>query len=314
MNISFEDTEKAFAYKSDADLKKAKFLFASMNIGWLVKLGTRLTPWAMRAGLPINGILKQTLFSQFVGGESLEETKAVADRLSNFNVEVILDYGVEGKEGEENFEKAAQEFIKVIRYASTQKNIPYISIKLTGFARFQLLEKLDRSANTQDSVVGRIELQTLSSGEKDEFNKVRQRLMNICRVAAESRVGVLIDAEETWIQDPVDALAMEMMLLYNKEEAVVYNTIQLYRHDRLDFLKKSFAFAKQNRIIPGAKLVRGAYMEKERSRAIDLKYASPIQPNKELANSHFHLRAFILERRMPCYLRLVVLQAYITCV
>ncbi|MEO7800817.1 MAG: proline dehydrogenase family protein, partial [Ginsengibacter sp.] len=201
MNISFEDTKKAFAYKSDADLKKAKFLFGSMNIGWLVKLGTKLTPWAIKAKLPINGLLKKTLFSQFVGGETLDETKIVADKLNAFNVKIILDYGVEGKEGEESFEKATEEFIKVIRYAATQKNIPYISIKLTGFARFKLLEKLDSTAVSQNTIEGKIDVGSLTVDEKAEFQKVRERLDKICSVASESNIGVLIDAEETWIQD-----------------------------------------------------------------------------------------------------------------
>lgn len=288
MDISFEDTKKAFAYKSNADLKKAKFLFASMNIGWLVKLGTRLTPWAIKAKLPINGLLKQTLFSQFVGGETLNETKGVADKLDAFNVKVILDYGVEGKEGEDSFEHATEEFIKVIRYAATQKNIPFISIKLTGFARFQLLEKLDATAASENTIRGIIDLNSLTANEKTEFNKVKERLKRICEVASERNIGVLVDAEETWIQDPVDALAMEMMLLYNKEKAVVYNTIQLYRHDRLEFLKQSLAFAKQHNIILGAKLVRGAYMEKERIRATELRYPSPIQPNKVASDADYN--------------------------
>ncbi len=288
MDISFEDTKKAFAYKSDAALKKAKWLFASMNIGWLVKLGTKLTPWAIKAKLPVNGLLKQTLFSQFVGGETLDETKAVADKLNAFNVQVILDYGVEGKEGEDSFEHATDEFIKVIRYASTQKNIPFISIKLTGFARFKLLEKSDEAAATQDTVEGKIDVSILNIDERHEFSRVRERLVKICQVAADTDIGVLIDAEETWIQDPVDALAMEMMLLYNKEKAVVYNTIQLYRHDRLNFLKQSFAFAEAHGIILGVKLVRGAYMEKERTRATALGYPSPIQPNKAASDKDYN--------------------------
>ncbi len=305
MDISFEDTKKAFAYKSNADLKKAKLLFASMNIGWLVKLGTRLTPWAIKAKLPINGLLKQTLFSQFVGGETLDETKDVADKLDAFNVKVILDYGVEGKEGEDNFEKATEEFIKVIRYASTQKNIPFISIKLTSFARFQLLEKLDAAAMSQNTIKGKIQTEILGVDEKIEFNKVKERLVKICSVASESNVGVLIDAEETWIQDPGDALAMEMMLLYNKEKAVVYNTIQLYRHNRLEFLKQSFAFAKQNNVILGVKLVRGAYMEKERNRAIELGYASPIQPSKEASDIDYNAAIKFCIANLE-YIRLIV--------
>src|SRR5687767_3129420 len=143
-DISFDNTEYAFAYKNDAELRKARFLFWSMGIDWLVNLGTRLTPLAMRLRLPVNGIIRNTIFQQFAGGETLEETAKVADRLEAFGVKVILDYGVEGKEGEENFDHARDEFIRVITYASTQANIPFISIKVTGFARFALLEKLNQ--------------------------------------------------------------------------------------------------------------------------------------------------------------------------
>ena len=141
--ISFDNTESAFAYKTNKELKKANFLFSAMDIGWLVKAGTRLTPWAMKAHLPINGLLRNTIFKQFVGGETLQQTTRVADKLSQYSVQVILDYGVEGKEGEESFDHATDEFIKVIQYAATQPNIPFMSVKLTGVVRFGLLEKLD---------------------------------------------------------------------------------------------------------------------------------------------------------------------------
>src|SRR5688572_29280057 len=141
--VSFENTENTFAYKSDKELKKARFLFKSMGIEPLVKLGVKLTPWAIRSGLPIKGLIRNTIFKQFVGGETLEETAAVANRLQQFGVQVILDYGVEGKEGEENFDHACEEFIRVINYAATQPNIPFMSVKVTGFARFGLLEKMD---------------------------------------------------------------------------------------------------------------------------------------------------------------------------
>lgn len=147
--VSFDNTEYAFAYKTDKELKKANFLFSSMGIGSLVKIGTRITPWAIRVGLPIKGIIRNTIFKQFVGGETLEETSQVAQRLGKFDVQVILDYGVEGKEGEENFDHACDEFIRVIQYAATQRNMPFMSIKVTGFARFALLEKLDAAATNK---------------------------------------------------------------------------------------------------------------------------------------------------------------------
>jgi proline dehydrogenase len=288
MNISFDNTEFAFAYKSDKELKKARFLFSSMAKSWLVKLGTKITPWAIKVKLPINGLIKNTIFKQFVGGETLEETKPIIDVLSHYNVKAILDYGVEGKTGEENFEKATAEFIKVIEYAASQTNIPFISIKLTGFARFSLLEKLDVVADVDSGATGKIHTGILNEDEKAEFKKVRNRLIKICGVAARENIGVLIDAEETWIQDPVDALAMQMMQLFNKEKPIVYNTVQLYRHDRLNFLKKSFGHASANECILAVKLVRGAYMEKERERAEKLNYTSPIQPDKQSTDNDYN--------------------------
>lgn len=281
MSLSFDNTEKAFAYKSDKDLKKAKFLFSTMNYPLFVTLGTRLTPFLMKTGLPINGILRNTIFKQFVGGETLQETAPVVNLLDKYNVKVILDYGVEGKEGEDNFDKATEEFVRVIEYAATQKNIPFISIKITGLARFALLETLNEAPRLRSGIHD-------NELENDEWERVKDRMYHICEVAAQHNVGVLIDAEETWIQDPIDRLTMEMMEHFNKEKVVVYNTIQLYRHDRLDFLKLSHRIAKQANFLLGVKLVRGAYMEKERERAAQKRYPDPIQTNKENTDKDFN--------------------------
>lgn len=287
MNISFDNTEFAFAYKTDSDLRRARFLFSSMGIGWLVKLGTKLTPWIIKAKLPVRALIRNTIYKQFVGGESLDETRAVTAVLNQYNVQAILDYGVEGKEGEENFEHATNEFIKVIEYAGSQKNVPLISVKLTGFARFQLLQKLD--ALTKDkSIINEVDPEILQVDEKEEYKKVHSRLVKICEAAAKHNIGVLIDAEESWIQHPVDVLTMQMMELYNTEKAIVYNTIQLYRHDRLQFLKDSYDLAISKKFMLGAKLVRGAYMEKERKRAKELHYVSPIQPDKTATDKDYN--------------------------
>ncbi|MBY0480878.1 MAG: proline dehydrogenase family protein [Chitinophagaceae bacterium] len=273
MNISFENTENAFAYKATKDLKGARFLFRTMGYQLFVQLGTRLTPFLMRTGLPIDGMIRKTIFKQFVGGETLEETAPVCTTLGKYHVQVILDYGVEGKEGEENFDFATDQFIRVINYASTQKNIPFMSIKVTGLARNGLLQTLNEAPRLRSGVHDHEE-------EIAEWDRVRERMYIICEAAAEKNIGVLIDAEESWMQDPVDRLSMEMMEIFNKEKAVVYNTIQLYRHDRLHFLDISYKIAVQQGFILGMKLVRGAYMEKERERAYDLGYESPIQESK----------------------------------
>lgn len=286
--VSFENTENTFAYKSDKELRKARFLFKSMGIQPLVNLGIKITPWAIRSGLPIKGIIRNTIFRQFVGGETLEETTAVANKLQQFGVQVILDYGVEGKEGEENFDHACDEFIRVIRYAAGKPSVPYMSIKVTGIARFGLLERLDAAATDKSGYEGRVHEEVLDENEKQEWKRVEQRLLRICQAAADSNIGVLVDAEETWIQDPVDALTMQMMERFNKEKVVMFNTIQLYRHDRLQFLKDSFEQAQKKNFILGAKLVRGAYMEKERARAKELGYPSPIQPDKAAADADYN--------------------------
>ena len=291
--ISFENTQNAFEYKSDQDLKRARFLFSTMGYQWLVKLGTKLTPWAIKAGLPVNGIIRKTIFEQFVGGETLQETAAVAKHLAEYHVQVILDYGVEGGEdGETGFDHARDEFIRVIDYAATQPNIPFMSIKITGISRFGLLEKLDHSVDqSPGTLMQRYEkaLRDLTAEEMQEWQRVQDRLDMICRRAVEKNVGVFIDAEETWIQDPVDVLAFLMMDKYNKQRAIIYNTYQHYRHDRLPFLKDSHEAAEKRNFILGAKLVRGAYMEKERKRAEEMNYPSPIQPTKEATDSDYNL-------------------------
>ena len=274
MNISFDNTENAFAYKTDKELKGAKFLFNTMGFPWFVQIGTRITPFIMKTGLPVHGIIRKTIFKQFVGGETLEETAAVGATLGKYGVQVILDYGVEGKQGEDSFDEATEEFIRVIEYAATQTNIPFISIKVTGLARFGLLQTLNEAPRLRSGIHDHEE-------EIDEWDRVRERMYSICEVAAEKNIGVLVDAEESWIQDPVDRLTMEMMEIFNKEKVIVYNTIQLYRHDRLHFLKLSHRIALQQGFMLGLKLVRGAYMEKERARAKERGYASPIQPDKE---------------------------------
>jgi len=280
MNISFDNTENAFAYKSSKELKSARLLFSTMGYPWFVQLGTRLTPFIMKTGLPVHGIIRKTIFKQFVGGETLEETAGVGATLGKYGVQVILDYGVEGKEGEESFDHATEEFIRVINYAATQNNIPFISIKVTGLARFTLLQTLNDAPRLRSGIHDH-------EMEVDEWDRVRERMYTICEVAAEKGVGVLIDAEESWIQDPIDRLTMEMMELFNKEKVVVYNTIQLYRHDRFHFLKLSHQIAQQKGFLLGVKLVRGAYMEKERARAKEMGYPSPIQTDKEASDRDY---------------------------
>jgi proline dehydrogenase len=284
LSLSFENTAIAFESKSDRALKKADFLFSSMGKPWLVKLGGALTPLAFKLHLPVKGLIKNTIFSQFCGGESLEEAARTAEGLGKYHVGVALDYGVEAMEGEDNYDKALPEFIRAIQYAAGKPSIPFIAIKVTGFARFSLLEKLHEGS-------------PLSPQEVEEYSRVKGRILAIAEAAAKHKIGLLIDAEESWIQQPVDDLADDLMARFNKENVVIYNTFQLYRHDRLLYLQKSFDKAQQGGYLLGAKLVRGAYMEKERKRALEMGYPSPIQADKESTDRDYDAAVrFCMER------------------
>lgn len=265
-------------------MKRAQFLFSSMSSQALTKTGMALTKFAISWNLPVKSLIKTTIFNQFCGGETMEEAAQTAAVLDKYGVGVILDYGVEGKEAESEFDKAVPEFIKAIKYAASKKNIPFISVKVTGFARFALLEKI-HSKNT------------LTAAETEEWNRVYDRVNQICRAASECGTMVLIDAEESWIQQPVDDLTDAMMEIYNKNRVLIFNTFQLYRHDRLVFLKQSFEKASSKGYLLGAKLVRGAYMEKERERGMEKGYPSPIQPNKAATDRDYDAAVlFCLER------------------
>lgn len=291
--ISFDNTEYAFAYKSTTELKKAKLLFSLMGNSLAVKLGLAITPYAIKWHIPFTkALIRQTIFKQFVGGETLAETTTVAERLAKYHVQVILDYGVEGgDEAEAGYEHASEEFIKVINYAASQTNVPFMSIKVTGIARFALLEKLDETMHSVEGTLMKkyyAAIERLSAEEKSEWQAVVKRFIKICDTANAAGIGVLVDAEDSGIQDPVDAITILMMDTYNKLKAVVFNTIQLYRHDRLQFLKESYKAAEEREFVLGAKLVRGAYMEKERIRAREKGYPSPIQPDKKSCDEDYN--------------------------
>ncbi len=291
MNLSLDNTQNAFAYKSNADLRKARFLFTVIQNPLVVSLATSVTPFLMKSGLPINGLIRSTIFKQFVGGETLEDSARVTKQLGAYGVQVILDYGVEAKEGEENFDNVADKIIEAVEFAATQKNVPYVSVKLTGLASLNLLETLNEAPRLRSGIHD-------SESQTAEWERVRERMFAICDIANEKGVGILLDAEETWIQDPIDRLAFELMGVYNKGKVVVYNTYQLYREDRLHFLKLSYKLAVEGNFLLGAKLVRGAYMEKERERAIAMNYSSPIHVNKEATDRDFDAAAlFCLEHK-----------------
>lgn len=267
LQLSFDDTSIAFSGKNDQALKKTYRLFKLMNNGNLVKLGTKAASLALNMHLPVKGIIKQTIYQQFCGGEDLQETVRVLKKLEHYNVSAILDYGVEGKESEAEFQRTADQLIHTLEFAGTQSNVPYISCKVTGITRFDLLAKISAG-------------ESLTAAENAEKKKLYDRMFSIAEAARKAGIGLYVDAEETWIQDAVDNLVFDLMRTFNKEKAVVFSTPQMYRHDRLDFCRRSLADAQEHGYILGLKPVRGAYMEKERRRAAEKGYPSPIQPDK----------------------------------
>ena len=265
--ISFDDTAIAFATRTDEELRKARWLFRLMGNGAVVDIGTHLTRMALRIGLPVQSLVKQTIYTQFCGGETLAESMPVVDRLAEQQVSTILDYGVEAKESDAEFDANVEEQIRAIQFANGRVSVPYISCKITGYATFGLLERISEG-------------EALSSEDAAALGRLKARLTRICDVAVRSDVAVYIDAEESWIQDGIDELVDWLMGVYNVDKPVVFNTIQLYRHDRLAFLRNSQQRAVAGGYILGVKLVRGAYMDKERERAAEHGYASPIHATK----------------------------------
>jgi proline dehydrogenase len=275
--ISFENTEIAFQSKNDQDLSRAYWLFKIIGSPSIVKLGKWGTNFALSAGLPVKGMIKATIFKQFCGGESINDCDKAINLLGKYGIGTILDYSVEGKTSDEDFDATVEEIIATIERAKNNSQIPFAVFKVTGIARFGILEK----ANADDS--------KLTDLEKAELRSVYERVNNICEAGFKANVPVFIDAEETWIQDTIDRLALDMMRKYNKQQAIVFNTLQMYRHDRLEFLKSQIDLCRKENFHLGIKLVRGAYMEKERERASQKAYPSPIQPDKKSSDRDFNL-------------------------
>jgi proline dehydrogenase len=274
--VDFSNTEIAFSHLSNSELKKTAWLFKMMSRAWLVKYGSGVGLWAVEKGMPFaETIVKNTIFEQFCGGTTLLDCQNNIDQLAAFRTLSILDYGVEAKESETDFNLTMNENIRAIDFASRSKHIPVVSTKVTGVARFGLLERMQSE-------------QELSKTELVEYRNVLKRIDAICYHAANKGVSVFIDAEESWIQDSIDHLVWLMMKRYNKTRVVVYNTFQLYRKDRLQFLMESYDRAQSAGFMLGAKLVRGAYMEKERIRAAEMGYENPINPDKNATDDHYN--------------------------
>ena len=274
MEKIFNNTEVAFALKTDTELDRAYFLFKMIDSEPLVRIGTAVTNFALKAHLPVEGLIRATVFDHFCGGTTEDDCLTVVDKMYTKGVSSVLDYSVEGKEEEAQFDAALEMTLKTIEFAKERAAIPFAVFKPTGFGRFYLYEKIG-------------EKQALTVEEQNEWNRVVERFDKVCKAAYEKDVALLIDGEESWMQDAADDLVTEMMRKYNKEKAIVFNTLQLYRWDRLDYLKKLHEQAKAEGFYIGMKLVRGAYMEKENKRAEEKGYPTPICESKEATDNNY---------------------------
>ena len=273
--VTFDNTKVAVLYKSDQDLRKSYWLFTSINLPWLTDIGTKLVKFALKIKLPIQGILRKTIFDQFCGGETIESCQSTIEQLARYNVYTILDYSVEGETSRVGFDEATEEILRTIEAARTTDVLPFSVFKVSGIADINLLAKIQQN-------------ESLTDEEHVTYQRVYDRIDRLCQAAAQAGSRILIDGEESWIQDVIDKLAEEMMQKYNQDRVVVFNTYQLYQRETMANLKKAFQQAAAHSYYLGAKLVRGAYMEKERERAEELGYPDPIQPNKEATDTDYN--------------------------
>ncbi|WP_299122851.1 proline dehydrogenase family protein [uncultured Winogradskyella sp.] len=306
----FENTSTAFTLKSDSELERAYFLFKMISSQPLVRIGTAATNFALKANLPVEGLIRSTVFDHFCGGVNEDDCLSVIDKLHTEGVSSVLDYSVEGKETKDQFDNALKKILKIIHFCDEKEAMPIVVFKPTGFGRFYLYQKKTEGVNfTQD--------------EQEEWDRIVGRFDAVCKLAKEKDVEVLIDGEESWMQDAADDLVEEMMRRYNTDKTIVYNTLQTYRWDRLDYLKTLHKRAKEIGFKIGMKIVRGAYMEKERDRAQEKGYNSPICVNKQATDDNFDAALkYILENlndisifigthnEASCYLAMELMERY----
>lgn len=274
IKLNFQDTAVAFADKSDAELKEKSRIFRLLDSPFLNAIGMRSAKLALLLGLPVEGLIKNTIFEQFCGGETIEECEPTVDKLGAAGIGTILDYSIEGKSTEDDFDRTKDEIIRTIKRAKDDPNIPFAVFKVTGVAPLGTLERLSAKKK-------------LDAKSQWKCERISSRVNEICSYAYSIGQPVFIDAEDSWIQDAIDRIAVEMMEKYNLEGPIIYNTIQLYRTDRLQYLKEARRQAKNDGYILAVKLVRGAYMEKERERAEELGYPSPIHKDKQATDRDY---------------------------
>jgi proline dehydrogenase len=265
--LSFDNTANAFSGKTDSDLNRSYWLFKMVSNQGMVSFGRAFTDFAIKTHLPIKGIIKATIFKQFCGGEDMQECLYAIESLGKYNIGSILDYSVEGMVSEADFDKTAAEIIKTLELAAKKPHIPFGVFKPTGIGRIEVMEKVSSGDK-------------LNADEQQAWENMKKRVDDICHAAFQNNVKILVDAEETWTQVAVDALVRDMMEKYNKQKAIVYNTAQMYRRDRLAYLDSLLKDAQEKNYFIGVKIVRGAYMEKERARASKMRYTSPINDTK----------------------------------
>lgn len=274
--FNFNNTKIAFANKSNQHLLKAYYLFKLISIKWLTNLGSVLLRFALFIRFPfILGLIKSTVFKHFCGGQSIEDCEDRIQELADFNVKTILDYSVEGKQREKDFDQFLGKAMASIERAKKDANVPFCVFKTTALIPFKLLKKYSAQ-------------EVLTDEESTEFLRGRNRIDMLCNYAFLSGIPIMIDAEESWIQDAVDEIALIMMHRYNQERSIVYNTLQMYRKDRMNYLKKLFRQSVEENFYLGIKVVRGAYMEKERARAKRKGYPDPIQADKAATDQDFN--------------------------
>jgi len=289
MKNLFNNTQIAFSLKSDTELDRAYFLFKLIDNQPLVRIGTAVTNFAIKANLPVEGLIRATVFDHFCGGVNEDDCIPVVDKMFAKGVSSVLDYSVEGKEEEEQFDAVLEKTLKLIDFAKEKKAIPFAVFKPSGFGRLDLYQAIGEGKK-------------LNAAETEEWNRVVARFDKVCKASHDSDVALLIDSEESWMQDAVDDLVTQMMQKYNKSKPIVFNTLQMYRWDRLDFLKKLHEKAKAEGFHIGMKLVRGAYMEKENERAIEKGYPTPICASKEATDENYDAAVkYMVDNKMAVF-------------
>ncbi len=270
----FDNTKIAFAIKTDSELERAYFLFKMIKSEPLVRIGTAITNFALKAHMPVEHLIRASVFDHFCGGITEEDCMPTIEKMFAKKVHAVLDYSVEGKETDEQFDYAMNKTLKILDFVKAKESIPFAVFKPTGFGRFAIYQKITEN-------------KPLSDSEQKEWQTIVARYERVAKKAFDNDVPLLIDAEESWMQTAVDDLVESLMEKYNKNKVIVYSTLQMYRWDRLDYLKNLHKRATAKGYYVGMKLVRGAYMEKERERAAEKGYKSPICNTKDETDENY---------------------------